>query len=171
MDRGDDVRLGQGEQIVVADQVAGPVGEPLAAVAGLVRAVALDRRAHRAVDHHDPLAQGSRHRQGRQLRAQDMAQRSNASQLGTAGRAALQVAADARRVGQAEHVVGVGVEQVAGLVAVHHGLSPWSPAAERALRWPAAGSARNAAASSRRARDSRDITVPIGMSSTAAMSA
>ena len=31
-----------------------------AAVAGLVRPVPLDRRAHRAVDHHDPLAESSR---------------------------------------------------------------------------------------------------------------
>jgi hypothetical protein len=55
----DDLRLRQVEQVVVALQIARPVLEPLAAVAGLVRSVPLDRRAHRAVDHHDPLAQRS----------------------------------------------------------------------------------------------------------------
>lgn len=58
VDRLDDRGLGQGEQVVVADQVAGPVGEPLAAVAGLVGPVALDRGAHGAVDDQDPLGQG-----------------------------------------------------------------------------------------------------------------
>ena len=32
-----------------------PLREPLAAVAGLVESVALDRRTHRAIDHQDPL--------------------------------------------------------------------------------------------------------------------
>ena len=50
------VGLGQGEQVVVALEVAGPVGEPLAAVARLVGPVPLDQRAHGAVDHQDPLA-------------------------------------------------------------------------------------------------------------------
>ena len=57
VDRGDDVGLGEGEQVVVALEVGGPVGEALAAVALLGRPVALDRRAHRAVDHQDPLAE------------------------------------------------------------------------------------------------------------------
>ena len=48
------------EQVVVALQVARPVGEPLAAVVGLVGPVALDHRAHRAVEHQDPLAAGAR---------------------------------------------------------------------------------------------------------------
>ena len=56
----DDVWLGQGEQVVVADQIAGPVFEPLTAVPGLVGPVPLDRRAHRAVDHHDPPTQRGR---------------------------------------------------------------------------------------------------------------
>ncbi len=38
------------EQVVVALEVAGPVGEALAAVVGLVERVPLDRRAHRAVE-------------------------------------------------------------------------------------------------------------------------
>ena len=58
MDPGDDVRLRERQQVVVADQVARPVREPLTAVAGLVGPVALDRRAHGAVEHQDPLAQG-----------------------------------------------------------------------------------------------------------------
>ena len=41
-------------------RAVGHSAEPFAAVAGLVRPVPLDRRAHRAVDHHDPLAQSSR---------------------------------------------------------------------------------------------------------------
>ena len=56
----DDLRLGQVEQVIVALQSGRPLAEPFAAVAGLVRTVPLDRRAHRAVDHHDPLAQSSR---------------------------------------------------------------------------------------------------------------
>ncbi|CAB4945373.1 unannotated protein [freshwater metagenome] len=57
VDRPDDVRLRDRQQVVVADQVAGVVGEALPAVAGLVGPVALDGRAHRTVQHHDPLAQ------------------------------------------------------------------------------------------------------------------
>ena len=60
MDPLDDLRLRQIEQVVVALKSGRPLCEPLAAVAGLVRPVPLDRRAHRAVDHHDPLAQSSR---------------------------------------------------------------------------------------------------------------
>ena len=56
----DDLRLRQVEQVVVALKSGRPLHEPLAAVAGLVRPVPLDRRAHRAVDHHDPLAESSR---------------------------------------------------------------------------------------------------------------
>ena len=44
-------------QVVVAAQVAGVVGEALAAEVGLDQLVALDERAHRAVHDHDPLAQ------------------------------------------------------------------------------------------------------------------
>ena len=57
VDAGDDVRLGEREQVVVADQVARPVREPLAAVARLVRSVPLDRRTHRTVDHEDALVE------------------------------------------------------------------------------------------------------------------
>ena len=45
------------EQVVVADEVGRPVGEPLAAVAGLVRTIPLDGGAHGAVEDHDPLTQ------------------------------------------------------------------------------------------------------------------
>ena len=57
VDAGDDVRLGEREQVVVADQVARPVREPLAAVARLVRPVPLDRRTHRTVDDEDALVE------------------------------------------------------------------------------------------------------------------
>ncbi len=43
------------EQIVVALDVAGPVGEPLAPVGRLVQLVALDHRAHGAVEDEDAL--------------------------------------------------------------------------------------------------------------------
>ncbi len=59
VDPGDDLGLGEGEQVVVALQVPGPVREPLAAVAGLGRTVPLDRRTHGTVDDQDPLPQGS----------------------------------------------------------------------------------------------------------------
>ena len=58
------VGLRQREQVVVADEVARAVGEALTAVARLVGTVALDRRTHRAVEHHDPLAQDRRQRGG-----------------------------------------------------------------------------------------------------------
>jgi hypothetical protein len=56
----DDLGLRQVEQVVIALKSGRPLREPLAAVTGLVRSVPLDRRAHRAVDHHDPLAQSCR---------------------------------------------------------------------------------------------------------------
>ena len=59
VDAGDDLGLRQGQQVVVALHVARPVGEALTAVAGLVGPVPLDGGAHRAVDDHDPLAEGS----------------------------------------------------------------------------------------------------------------
>ncbi|SLD10786.1 Uncharacterised protein [Mycobacteroides abscessus subsp. massiliense] len=62
MDALDDVRLRQREEIVVTDKVARPVGEALTAISGLVGPVALDSRAHRAVDHQDPLFESSRQR-------------------------------------------------------------------------------------------------------------
>ena len=60
VDRPDQVGLRQREQVVVADEVARVVGEALTAVARLVGTVALDRRTHRTVQHHDPLAQDRR---------------------------------------------------------------------------------------------------------------
>ena len=60
VDRADHLGLRDREQVVVADEVARVVGEPLAAVAGLVGPVALDRGAHGPVEHHDPLAQDRR---------------------------------------------------------------------------------------------------------------
>ena len=61
----DDVGLGQREQIVVAFQVArgavrvvrvAAAGETFAAIAGFVELVALQHRAHRAVDDEDAVA-------------------------------------------------------------------------------------------------------------------
>ncbi len=49
----DDLRLGQRQQVVVALEVARPVAEPFAAVAGLVELVALDHGAHGAVQDQD----------------------------------------------------------------------------------------------------------------------
>ena len=53
----DDLGLGQHQQVVGAPQVARVVGEALAAEVGLGQLVALDDRAHGAVEHEDPLAQ------------------------------------------------------------------------------------------------------------------
>jgi len=58
VDVGDDLRLGQHEEVVVAAQLLVVVREPLAAVVGLRRPVALDHRPHRAVEQHDALGQG-----------------------------------------------------------------------------------------------------------------
>ena len=55
VDLADEVRLGQHEQVVVALDVAGPVGEALAAELLLLELVALHHRAHRAVDDEQPL--------------------------------------------------------------------------------------------------------------------
>ena len=57
MDLLDDVRLGQGKQIIRAFQIARMGGELRAAVSGLIQLVALDHRPHRAVDDEDPLLQ------------------------------------------------------------------------------------------------------------------
>jgi hypothetical protein len=57
MDFGDDLWLRQAEQVVVAFQVLHPILEPLAAVGGFVELVALQRRAHRAVNDDDALAE------------------------------------------------------------------------------------------------------------------
>ncbi len=57
MDGADDVGLGQHQQVVVALQVAGPVGEAVAAEVGLAQPVLLDHRPHRAVEDQDTLGQ------------------------------------------------------------------------------------------------------------------
>ena len=50
-------RLGQAQQVGVAAQVARMVAEPLAAEIGFGEPVGLEHRAHRPVEHEDPLAQ------------------------------------------------------------------------------------------------------------------
>ena len=65
MDAGDRLGLGEREQVVVAAQVARPVGEPAAAEVGLAEPVLLDHRAHRAVEHEDARLQEG----GQRLRA------------------------------------------------------------------------------------------------------
>jgi len=56
MDVTDRVGLREAEQVVVAAQILGPVGEALPAVLRLAVAEGLDQRAHRAVHHDDALA-------------------------------------------------------------------------------------------------------------------
>ncbi len=51
MNGGDHFRLGQHQQIVIAFQIAAPVGETLTAKIALVQAIALDHGAHAAVQH------------------------------------------------------------------------------------------------------------------------
>ncbi len=57
VDGADRIRLGQAEQVVIALEIAVPVGEPLTAVFGLAEAVPLDHRAHRAVEHENARRQ------------------------------------------------------------------------------------------------------------------
>ena len=57
MDGPNDVGLGQDEQVVVALQVARPVGEALAAEVGLGQLVLLDHGAHGAVEDEDALGE------------------------------------------------------------------------------------------------------------------
>ena len=57
MDLADDVRLGQREEVVGAAQVARMVGEARTAEVGLAELVALEHRAHGAVEDEDALAQ------------------------------------------------------------------------------------------------------------------
>ncbi|MCW0424712.1 hypothetical protein NB713_002655 [Xanthomonas sacchari] len=82
VDLGDHLRPGQQQQVVVALQIvalrrvvaAGAVhvpglrvvalGETLAAIVGLLQPMALDHRAHRAIDDQDPLGQGLQQRFG-----------------------------------------------------------------------------------------------------------
>ena len=60
LDLGDDLRLAQQQQIVVAFDVARPVGETRATVVGLFQLVALDHGAHAAVEDQDAFFQGLR---------------------------------------------------------------------------------------------------------------
>ena len=53
----DDVRLGDGQQVVVAFEILGVAGELGAAEVVLLEPVALDHGAHGAVDHQNPPAQ------------------------------------------------------------------------------------------------------------------
>ena len=57
VDAGDDLGLGQHQEVVLATQVAGMVGEALAAEVGLGQLVTLDERAHRAVEHQNSRTQ------------------------------------------------------------------------------------------------------------------
>ena len=50
VDAADDVGAGQDQQVVVALEVVRVIGEALAAVVGFLQPVALDHRAHRAVE-------------------------------------------------------------------------------------------------------------------------
>ena len=56
MDVANNLRLGDGKQVVVALQLRRPVGEALAAIIGFLQLVALNHRAHRAVEQQDALA-------------------------------------------------------------------------------------------------------------------
>ena len=53
----DDVRLRQGEQVVVALEVVRKVGETFAAIVGFAELVGLDHRPHRAVQDEDALGE------------------------------------------------------------------------------------------------------------------
>jgi hypothetical protein len=57
VDRAYDVGVAQGEQVVVAGQVAVVRREALAPIGRVVEATLLDHRAHRAVEHQDPGAE------------------------------------------------------------------------------------------------------------------
>ncbi len=57
MDAADDLRLGQRQQVIIALEVAGPVGKALAAIAGLVQLVLLDHGAHGTVEDDDALGE------------------------------------------------------------------------------------------------------------------
>ena len=55
MNGGDHFRLGQHQQIVIAFQIAAPVGETLTAEIALIQTIALDHGAHAAVQHQNAL--------------------------------------------------------------------------------------------------------------------
>ena len=56
MDRFDDIRARQREQVVVALELAGPVGKALATEVRFLEAIILQHRAHAAIEDHDALA-------------------------------------------------------------------------------------------------------------------
>ncbi len=56
MDLADDLGLAEHQQIVVALEIVGVVLEALAAIAGLVKLVALNHGAHGAIENEDALA-------------------------------------------------------------------------------------------------------------------
>jgi hypothetical protein len=55
LDRADDIGAGQNQQVVVALDVAWPVGETFAAIVFFLQAIALDHGAHTAIENQDPL--------------------------------------------------------------------------------------------------------------------
>ena len=57
MDVADRLGLREGQQVVVAPQVAVPVGEAVTAVFRLAEGVPLNHGAHRAVEQQDPAAE------------------------------------------------------------------------------------------------------------------
>jgi hypothetical protein len=57
MNRSDDVRSGQGENVRVAPKVARMVLEPLAAEVGLGQAVPLDERSGGSIEYQDSVLQ------------------------------------------------------------------------------------------------------------------
>ena len=57
MDRLDDFRLGQAQQIVVSLKIAFPVLKALSAKTAFIQGMALDHGAHRAIEDQDSLAQ------------------------------------------------------------------------------------------------------------------
>ena len=57
MDRSDDFRFRQNQQVIIAFKIGRPVGETLAAIIRFFQTVALDHRAHAAIQYQDPLAQ------------------------------------------------------------------------------------------------------------------
>ena len=58
MDVADDLRPGDGEEVVVAGELAVVIGKESAAKVGLAQRVALDHRAHRPVQHQHTLGRG-----------------------------------------------------------------------------------------------------------------
>jgi hypothetical protein len=58
LDGGDDVRTAEQQQVVVTLDVARPVGKPFAAVVLFFQLIALDHRAHAAVEDQDAFLEG-----------------------------------------------------------------------------------------------------------------